>query len=184
MSIRDQQRERVVVALVHHLGETGLGQTTLRELATAAGVSDRMLLYYFPDKNAVLETVMERIASDLGATLDDALPADVALKPAELIVRAARVTTGEAMRPFMRLWVQIVAAAARNERPYAEMAQHVMSGFQLWIESRLHPLHKTGSQGVTTAILALIDGLALIEICVGLERVTEAIDAVHDLIDG
>lgn len=183
MSIREQQREKVIAALVRHLGETGLAQTTLRELAAAAGVSDRMLLYYFPDKNAVLSAVMERMANDLGATLATALPADLALKPADLIVRAARLTTGDSMRGFMRLWVQIVAAAARNEVPYTNMARAVMSGFQLWIESRLPPEFQNGSLGTATAILALIDGLALIEICVGPERAEQAIDAIYVMME-
>ena len=183
MSTRDQQREKVVVALVRHLGETGLAQTSLRELATAAGVSDRMLLYYFPDKNSVLAAVMKRMASDLSTILAEALPVDLALMPADLIVRAARLTTGDAMRPFMRLWVQIVAAAARNEEPYTDMARQVMRGFEFWIESRLAPQFQNGSMGTATAILALIDGLALIEICAGPERAEQAIDAIHAMMD-
>ena len=183
MSIRDQRRERVIGALVVHLAKTGLAQTTLRELATAAGVSDRMLLYYFADKNAVLAAVMERLAGDLAATLANALPEGAALKPAELAVRAAQLTTSEAMRPFMRLWVQIVAAAARNEEPYADMAQQVMGGFQLWIESRLDPKYRDESHAMATTILALIDGLALIDICVGPDRVAQAVDAIGAMFD-
>ncbi len=179
MKIREQQRERVITALVRHLSETGLAQSTLRELAAAAGVSDRMLLYYFPDKNAVLAAVMQRLVSDASATLATALPAGSALTPADFLVHAAQLTSGEAMRPFMRLWVQIVAAAARNEEPYTEIAQQVMSGFQFWVESRLAPEFQDGSQATATALLAFIDGLALIDICVGPVRTRAAIDAAH-----
>ena len=54
MSPRDEQRERVIGALTGHLLRTGLSQSSLRQLAAAAEVSDRMLLYYFVDKAEVL----------------------------------------------------------------------------------------------------------------------------------
>jgi AcrR family transcriptional regulator len=45
MSTRDEQRDKVVERLAGHLLEHGLARTSLRQLAAAAGVSDRMLLY-------------------------------------------------------------------------------------------------------------------------------------------
>ncbi|MFN9375915.1 MAG: hypothetical protein ACK564_02585 [Novosphingobium sp.] len=44
MSIRDAQREAVIERLAGHLLAHGLARTSLRQLAQAAGVSDRMLL--------------------------------------------------------------------------------------------------------------------------------------------
>ncbi|MFY8208820.1 MAG: TetR/AcrR family transcriptional regulator, partial [Caulobacter sp.] len=49
MNVRDEQRARVIAVLADHLLATGLSQASLRQLAAAAGVSDRMLLYYFAD---------------------------------------------------------------------------------------------------------------------------------------
>ena len=65
MGIRDEQRERVVERLSGHLLATGLAQVSLRQLATAAGVSDRMLLYYFDDKAEVLSASLQRIAGQM-----------------------------------------------------------------------------------------------------------------------
>ncbi|MEL0212249.1 MAG: TetR family transcriptional regulator, partial [Novosphingobium sp.] len=74
MSVREQQREKVVMLLAEHLLETGLTQTSLRQLANAGGVSDRMLLYYFPDKAAVMAAAIERVAGSLAAALAELLP--------------------------------------------------------------------------------------------------------------
>jgi len=165
MGVRDEQRETVVERLAAHLLETGLSRTSLRQLAAAAGVSDRMLLYYFADKAEVLSAVMTRVAGELAMRLAEAIPGDTPLKPAELVRRAAAFTTGPEMRRFMRLWVEVVAAAARGEAPFPAIVAQVMAGFQLWVDSRLDLPADADREGTAAAIIAVIDGLALVDIC-------------------
>lgn len=165
MSIRDKQREVVVERLAVHLLETGLAQTSLRQLALAAGVSDRMLLYYFADKAEVLAAVMARVAGELAQRLAVAIPGDTPLKPAELVRRAAAFTTGPEMRRFMRLWVEVVAAASRGEAPFQAIVAQVMAGFQLWVDARIDLPEGTDREGTAAAIIAVIDGLALVDMC-------------------
>jgi len=165
MGLRDEQRETVVERLAAHLLETGLSRTSLRQLAAAAGVSDRMLLYYFADKAEVLSAVMTRVAGELAMRLAEAIPGDTPLKPAELVRRAAAFTTGPEMRRFMRLWVEVVAAAARGEAPFPAIVAQVMAGFQLWVDSRLDLPADADREGTAAAIIAVIDGLALVDIC-------------------
>lgn len=180
MSIRDDQRSKVVAALSQHLLTTGLSQVSLRQLAAAAGVSDRMLLYYFPDKTAVLAAALGTVAEGLAEGLAQAIPADKALRPGDLIVQVARMTTDTGMRPMMRLWVQVVAAAAKGEAPYVEISARIVAGFQQWIESRLD-VPQAQRKDLALAILALVDGLALVEICSGDEAATGAAGALVHL---
>ena len=165
MSIRDMQREAVIERLAGHLLEHGLARTSLRQLAQAAGVSDRMLLYYFADKAEVLAAVMARVAGELSLRLSEAIPDGAQLKPAELVRRAAIFTTGHEMRRFMRLWVEAVAAAAREEAPFPKIVTDVMLGFRLWVDARLDLVEGADRASTAAAIIAIIDGLALVDIC-------------------
>ena len=70
MAPKDQQRAQAAQRLKQHLLETGLSQSSLRQLAAAAGISDRMLLYYFDDKSDALNEAFGLIASDLMETLN------------------------------------------------------------------------------------------------------------------
>ncbi|MBK6297243.1 MAG: TetR/AcrR family transcriptional regulator [Sphingomonadales bacterium] len=167
MSIRDEQRERVVERLSAHLLANGLAQVSLRQLAAAAGVSDRMLLYYFEDKAEVLSASLERLAGQMIVSLARALPDGQVFPLAEFVQRAADVAGRSEMRSFMRLWVEVIAAAARGEMPFAEISNQIIFGFQTWVESRLDLPDGVDRAGVSLAIIALIDGLALIDICVG-----------------
>lgn len=165
MSIRDEQREVVIERLAGHLLAHGLARTSLRQLAQAAGVSDRMLLYYFADKAEVLAAVMARVAGELSLRLAEAIPDGAPLKPAELVRRAAAFTTGPEMRRFMRLWVEVVAAAARGEAPFPAIVTQVMAGFRMWVDARLDLPDGADREGTAAAIIAVIDGLALVDIC-------------------
>ena len=165
MSVRDEQREAVVERLAAHLLETGLSRTSLRQLAAAAGVSDRMLLYYFADKAEVLSAVMARVAGELSMRLAKAIPGEAPLKPSILVRRAAAFTTGPEMRGFMRLWVEVVAAAARGEAPFPAIVAQVMAGFRLWVDARLDLPAGADREATAAAIIAVIDGLALVDIC-------------------
>lgn len=165
MSIRDTQREAVIERLARHLLEHGLARTSLRQLAAAAGVSDRMLLYYFADKAEVLAAAMARVAGELSLRLAEAIPDGAPLKPAVLVRRAAAFTTGPEMRRFMRLWVEVVAAAARGEAPFPAIVTQVMAGFRHWVDARLDLPEGADREGTAAAIIAVIDGLALVDIC-------------------
>lgn len=165
MSIRDEQRDKVVERLAGHLLEHGLARTSLRQLAAAADVSDRMLLYYFADKAEVLAAVMARVASELAMRLAEAIPDGAPLSPAELVRRAAAFTTRQEMRRFMRLWVEVVAAAARGEAPFPQIVAQVMAGFRHWVDTRLDLPVGADREGTAAAIIAVIDGLALVDMC-------------------
>ena len=176
VSIRDAQRARAIDAVGAHLLATGLAQTSLRQLAAAAGVSDRMLLYYFTDKADILAEAMGRIAGDSAVQLAKAIPEGAALTAGQLIGEAVRVTSAPAMKPFMRLWIEVVAAAARGEAPYPEIAQQITAGFLGWIEARLDSTPPPERPAAAAMILAVVDGLALVEVCSGASLTEQAAD--------
>jgi AcrR family transcriptional regulator len=64
---KTEQRERVLALLAEHLLQTGLAKTSLRQLAAAAEVSDRMLIYYFGSKAEVLSATTELLAARIVA---------------------------------------------------------------------------------------------------------------------
>ena len=184
MTIRDQQREVVAGRLAAHLLDTGLTQTSLRQLASAAGVSDRMLLYYFADKAEVLSAATTLVAAQSVAELAEAIPEGTRLPPRAMILLAVQLTAGPQLRRFMRLWVEMIAAAAKGEKPFVTISAQVMAGFRQWLADRLD-LPAGADPGATAAvIIALIDGLALVDICSTDAEMQAAHRALAGLLDG
>lgn len=184
MSGRQKQRERVEAAVAAHLLQTGLAKTSLRQLAQAAGVSDRMLLYYFADKAEALACATQRVAAELAGHVAGAIKADERLPVIALLREAVAVTTRPDTRPYMRLWVEIVAAAARKEAPFVEIADQVMAGFQQWAEHHLDIDDPEERQSVAAMAIALIDGIAIVDICRGAALAGQAADAISALAKG
>jgi AcrR family transcriptional regulator len=180
MRIRDEQRERVITALAAHLLATGLSQTSLRPLAAAAGISDRMLLYYFHDKADVLACVIGRIADGFAAALAGALPA-TPLPPGDLLVAATRLVRSTAVQPSMRLWLDIAAAAGRQEPPYPAIAAQILDQFMAWLEARLDMPAGPQRRQQAALLLAIIDGLALFDMAGGQVQADAAVAALVDV---
>lgn len=177
MSIRDEQRERVITALAAHLLATGLAQTSLRPLAKAAGVSDRMLLYYFRDKADLLACVIGRIADGFAHGLDAALP-PTPMPPEQLLVVASRLVRSPDMQPSMRLWLDIAAAAARQEPPFPAIAARILDQFMAWLEARIDRPEGPQRRQQAALLLAVIDGLALFDMAGGSEQAQAAEQAI------
>ena len=94
------KRTDLLDRVADHMLATGL-DASLRPLAAAIGTSDRMLLYYFPDKATLMSAVLERIASRLAAMLGAAVPIERATGT-ELTRLLWETVRKPAFRPYMR----------------------------------------------------------------------------------
>jgi AcrR family transcriptional regulator len=66
-------RERILDDALASFGARGYEATSLDALAAGLGVTKQAILYHFASKEQLLEAVIDRSASELSATLEDAL---------------------------------------------------------------------------------------------------------------
>lgn len=171
-------REELLEKIVETLLERGLGAASLRPLAKAAATSDRMLLYYFKDKNELLQAAFGVLAGRLMAQLEAAFPEGATAPPAELLARLGEMTRGADLRPAMRLWIELTAAASRGEEPHGSVGAAILDGFLAWIERRL-PAELDGDRpAMAAAILAAVDGAAILDALGREEAATSALRAL------
>ncbi len=182
MVAREVGRLQVQAALARHLLQTGLGAISLRQLAAAARISDRMLLYYFTDKAEALSAAMAQVAAELTVQLETALPPPTLWQPRALAAAAAQLTVSAPMRPYMRLWIEVVAGAARGEVPFPQLASQIAAGFIAYVELRIDPAGLADPRATATTIVALIDGLAVIAVCADEDLVNRAAATLGDLL--
>ncbi|MEM7728841.1 MAG: TetR/AcrR family transcriptional regulator [Pseudomonadota bacterium] len=174
MARRSDQRENVRRALKAHLLATGLSQTSLRQLAAAANVSDRMLLYYFASKSDVIEDVLRALADDMARMLDAAVPEDAETPSRNLVAATLQLVLSAPLRPYMRLWIESMGAASRGEQPYAAIARDVTEVFIARLERDLPETDPAARRATATAIVAAADGLFLVH-GLGIEMDADAV---------
>jgi len=100
-------RSALLDRIALEVGEHGLADRSLRELAQAVGTSHRMLLYHFGSRDGLVAALVERIEADQRALLV-AFSAEADDVPGLVMAMWRQVSSPE-LRPFVRLFFECVA---------------------------------------------------------------------------
>jgi AcrR family transcriptional regulator len=164
------RRQEILERLTDHVLAHGLQGASLRPLAAAAGTSDRMLLHYFADKDELLrETltlVTKRLIDVLDAARGEPLPFDQLVPQLVLMLDHARI------RPYMRLWLELVAFAVGEQEPFGAIARQIAQVLRTWIADALIVDQESEREQIAALTLTLVEGfvmLAMLE-----DRITPA----------
>jgi AcrR family transcriptional regulator len=131
MAREQAKRTALIGQLADHVLAQGLGGASLRPLAAAVGTSDRMLLYYFSDKAALIGAVLDEIAARMTALLDEAAPPAPLPRPA-LQAALMPLLRDPAVWPFMQVWLEMASLAARGDPDCARVGERIARGFVAW----------------------------------------------------
>src|SRR5271168_597642 len=101
MNVRSDRRQAAIDRMADHILLEGLGAATLRPLAAAAGTSDRMLLYYFADKDELLSATLHRVAARMTTQLDEAVPVGRLRSFPVLLEEVWAAFASRGVKPFM-----------------------------------------------------------------------------------
>lgn len=163
MAIRDQRREEAIERMADHLLAHGTAGASLRTLAAAAGTSDRMLLYYFADKDELIAETYARIGSRFTALLEAGFADGARRAPETLLAELWAAMGSPAVAPFMRFWLDVASAAARGAATERAVAGGIARGFADWIEARLDLPEPAARAAAAARLLATIDGMMLLD---------------------
>jgi AcrR family transcriptional regulator len=160
MNKTDIKRQLIVEQLAAHLLSHGMRGASLRQLANAAGTSDRMLLHYFVDKEALLTAALSLLTQRLTAMLDASRIEPLPL-PA-LINHLVVMMKDSAIRPFMKLWLQL-AAVATDEPYYRLVARQISNSFFDWICLSIYVDDESDRKPKAALVFATVEGFVLLE---------------------
>ena len=156
------RRADLIERLADHVLAHGLGSASLRPLAAAVGTSDRMLLYYFPDKAALLSAVLEAVAARMTELLDrHRVP--VSLPRADLHDRLLPFVLDDAVWPFMQLWLELASLAARGDPACRRVGEAIARGFLAWTAQQLLGPDDAARQRDATNLLMHVEGAVLLK---------------------
>jgi AcrR family transcriptional regulator len=160
---REDAREAAIEKMADHLLREGMAGASLRPLAAAAGTSDRMLLYYFANKEELLTATVQRVALRLAGLLDTALPPEPRRAFPQLLAEVRAAVASPSLKPFMDLWLELAAGAARNLQPHFSIAGLIADGFVNWIAVRLEAERPDECIHLAALLLAAIEGFLLLD---------------------
>ncbi|MBC8161828.1 MAG: TetR/AcrR family transcriptional regulator [Roseiflexaceae bacterium] len=161
MKKAESRRQQLLERMADHVLAHGLQGASLRPLAAAAGTSDRMLLHYFADKEALLTATLALVTQRLIAVLElsraDPMPFQRLLPHLAGTIKDARI------QPYMRLWLELVTVAAVEKEPFRAIAQGICSSFLNWIAAALQVEPEQERAPLAALMLAILEGLIIFD---------------------
>lgn len=138
----------------------GLSQLSFGRLARRLGISDRVIVYYFPSKEDLISDVLLGLGLQLQAALEPAF-ATRADDHVELLRAAWPILARNEVDPVFALYFEASGLAATGCEPYRTLVPRLVDG---WIEWVGHFLTGTPGHRRTQAAAAVgvIDGLLLL----------------------
>lgn len=161
---RTDRRGDLVTGTLRYALEHGVSGLSLRPVAAALGTSDRMLVYYFGSRDALIAAVLEAAAVQLRDLVAAALPPRP-LPPAQVVGLAPALLEDPGARAVLRLWLEVAGLAARGDPICAATARDVTDGWLAWLAERLD-IPASERRAAAAGVLAVLDGL-LLEALVG-----------------
>ena len=169
-SARDT-RSDLIEKLADHILAEGLLHASLRPLAKAVGTSDRMLLYYFKDKDELIEAVLDRITARITVILEQSR----APEPLPLEVLAPMLLENmksDLFWPYLRLWLEVAALSAGGDPLYRTCGEKIGRGFVDWGASQLAVADEAEREKAAAQLLIQVEGSVLLR-SLGLDDVVE-----------
>jgi AcrR family transcriptional regulator len=157
--VSDRRAELAEGALRYVLDEGLLG-LSLRPLAAALGTSDRMLIYHFGSKDALVADVLLRASERLVA----ALPADPPVhSPGDMVRHAWHTVTAPAAAATTRLYLELCVLALREPGRWIAAQQRIRQPWLDLLRAGLTALDvpEPDVPALADLILDAVDGLLL-----------------------
>lgn len=166
-------REAMLQAMVAHVLQHGVAEASLRPLARAAGTSDRMLIYHFGSKQALIGELLIALAELFGQVLDTQFAARRAPSRAACLATVAGITRSPELRPMMRIWMQVLAASAAGETAYLATGNTIIDRLLGWVQDHL-PAGEPDSVQTAQTMLVLVEGSVVLDLA-GRSDVADAV---------
>ena len=169
-------QETILTAAVATAFEDGLGSVTFGKVAKRLGISDRIVVYYFPTKDELVAEVLGALGEQLQVALAPAFsePADDHLA---LAARAWPVLARPGVDPIFALFFEASGLAAAGRAPYDRIVPPLVDAWITWAS-----LFITGTSArrrrEAEATIALLDGLLLMRQLSGPKAATRAAKAL------
>jgi AcrR family transcriptional regulator len=177
MAYRRHSRDEILRAVVASAMDEGLAALTYGAVARRMGISDRMVVYYFPTKTDLSTAVLGELSRQLQETVAGAVD-EQPVTFEGLLARAWPLLATPASDRVFGLFFQVVGLASDGSEPYRSAVRALVTEWADWLEPRIVVPAGCTRRGAALAALARIDGLLLLRRTAGARAANQAVSAM------
>ncbi len=153
---REEKRADLVRRLVPHVLATGLADAGLRRLAEVAGTSDRMLLYYFENKDELVTAILVEIGAEIARTLAERA-GSAPLAPARALELLWAALQSDVFAEPLRLWLDLSSRASRGDSLCGAVVDRIAADWIEWLGAMLDA-PEADRASLATLMMGAVDG--------------------------
>ncbi|RWZ54660.1 TetR/AcrR family transcriptional regulator [Halobacillus fulvus] len=161
MDKKELKKRELTESMKTYILENGLAKSSLRNLAKASDTSDRMLLHYFQDKEELMTDVLQAITQDLIQLLKANETGTWPLKT--LIPYLSQMMKEPVIKPYLNLWLELMAEASKKEEPYYSAARDIASSFKNFYKEVLMVEPGQSKEHMDAFALVLVEGMVMMD---------------------
>ncbi len=146
-------KQDLLDAVVADFQASGIGDRSLRDIASAVGTSHRMLIHHFGSRQGLLTEVVLRVEAEQRAFFTS-----VQVSPEDLSLVMWQRLREPAVWPAERLFFECYARAAQGEAPFARLLPGAVTG---WLDEVNERTDGAADPALVRLGLAVTRGLLL-----------------------
>ena len=158
-------REQILAGALEAAIDDGLSQLTFGRLARRLGISDRIVVYYFPTKDDLVTAVVVTMGVQLQQVLAKAFTSRAA-DHVQLARAAWPILARPEIDPVFRLFFEANGLAVAGREPFQALTVALTESWIVWLTEFIDgsPDHRRAE---AEAALVVIDGLILLRLLAG-----------------
>lgn len=165
-------KEEILAGALASSLDDGLSQLTFGRLAKRLGISDRVVVYYFPTKADLISEVILALGAQLQETLATAFTRQ-ATDHLELAKIAWPALDNAQANAVFALFFEANGLAAAGREPYVSLVGTLIEMFIAWA-AEFVDAPSDAARSEAEAAIAVLDGLLLLRLLAGPEAATRA----------
>jgi AcrR family transcriptional regulator len=165
----DARRAEIADAVLRIAGRTGLHSVTMRSVAAEAGVSVRLVQYYFETKELLLQFTLTRLARRMGERIQARLArAGRTPRPRDTVaaVLTEALPTDEESRTFHLVYTAYAVLAVTDEKLAAQPFIDAPNTMEDFLVAQLEAAQRTGD--IAADLDARTEAISLLALSAGL----------------
>jgi AcrR family transcriptional regulator len=169
-------RDDIVRAGIDVVLAEGLAALSYGKVAKSLGISDRMVVYYFPSKDVLITTIVTAMGAELQELLEGAF-ADQA-DPDELMRTAWPILASSKVDALMAVYFEVVGLASARKEPFVGLSAALVEAWVAWISELILGDGPAERRRLALAVVARIDGLLMVRQVCGARAANDAARAM------
>jgi AcrR family transcriptional regulator len=169
-------RDDIVRAGIDVVLAEGLAALSYGKVAKSLGISDRMVVYYFPSKDVLITTIVTAMGAELQELLEGAFPDQA--DPDELMRTAWPILASSKVDALMAVYFEVVGLASARKEPFVGLSAALVEAWVAWISELILGDGPAERRRLALAVVARIDGLLMVRQVCGARAANDAARAM------